>query len=203
MRTPRGSIRGVGVRLDLLGPEIGADHALVAQHLGGRAGGRAACRSPAPRSSRSTPTPGSCRGRRGSSARRSARGSGGSPRRGARSPRPAARPRARRAAPAAACRRRARATSTSRRSRAPSVPTLALGSTSIPTNEIAPSTSSRRERSGQLGVLVDHRHVVVDRQLLDRLLGLERPPHAPAGAAEVGHLQQVLAERLDRSRRPG
>ena len=36
-------------------------------------------------------------------------------------------------------------------------------------------------------VLVDHRDVVVDRELLDRHLGLERPPEPPARAPEVGH----------------
>src|SRR5262249_52866557 len=49
------------------------------------------------------------------------------------------------------------------------------------------------------GVLVDHRDVVEDRELLDRLLGLERAPEAPAGAAVVDQLQQVLAERPDRA----
>src|ERR1700722_19964183 len=39
------------------------------------------------------------------------------------------------------------------------------------------------------------RHVVVDRQLFDRLLGLERAPHAPLGATEVGDLEQVVTER--------
>ena len=88
----------------------------------------------------------------------------------------------------------ARATSTSRRSPAPSVPTLAFGSTSSPTNSIAPSTSLRRDAAAQLGVLVDHRDVVEDRELLDRLLGLERAPQPPPRAAEVRHRQQVLAE---------
>ena len=49
------------------------------------------------------------------------------------------------------------------------------------------------------GVLVDHRDVVEDRELLDRLLGLERPPEAPARASEVDHLEEVLPERLDRA----
>ena len=46
---------------------------------------------------------------------------------------------------------------------------------------------------------MDHRDVVEHRQLLDRLLGLERPPQAPARAPVVGHPQQVLAERRDRA----
>ena len=50
---------------------------------------------------------------------------------------------------------------------------------------MAPSTSSWRVDAAQLGVLMDHGDVVVDGQILDRLLGLERAPQAPAGAAEV------------------
>ena len=94
----------------------------------------------------------------------------------------------------------ARATSTSRRSRAPSVPTRACGPASIPTSEIAPSTSARRDFRAEPRVLVDDRDVVVDRELLDRLLGLEGTAHAPPGTAVVSHLQQVLAERGDRAR---
>jgi hypothetical protein len=48
-------------------------------------------------------------------------------------------------------------------------------------------------------VLVDHRHVVVDRELLDRLLGLEGPAQAPAGAPVVGHRQKVLVVGAYRS----
>ena len=47
---------------------------------------------------------------------------------------------------------------------------------------------------------MDHRDVVEHRQLLDRLLRLERAPQAPAGAPVVDHLEQVLAERADRAR---
>ena len=51
-------------------------------------------------------------------------------------------------------------------------------------------------------VLVDHRDVVEHRELLDRHLGLERAPQPPARAPVVDHLEQVVAERADRSRRP-
>ena len=47
---------------------------------------------------------------------------------------------------------------------------------------------------------MDHRHVVEHRELLDRLLGLEGPAHPPTGAAVVRHLQEILAERVNRSR---
>src|ERR1700722_14379632 len=50
-------------------------------------------------------------------------------------------------------------------------------------------------RAAQPGV--DHRHVVVDGQVGDRLLGLEGAAHPPAGAAEMRHPQQVLVERGD------
>src|SRR3954463_10436596 len=45
------------------------------------------------------------------------------------------------------------------------------------------------------------RDVRRDAQLLDRLLGLERAPQAPAGAAEVRHGEQIVAERADAARR--
>src|SRR3954469_18958070 len=48
-----------------------------------------------------------------------------------------------------------------------------------------------------LGVLPDHGHVVEDGEPLDRLLGLERAPQAPAGTPEVRHAQQVVAEHMD------
>ena len=82
----------------------------------------------------------------------------------------------------------ARAISTSRRSRAPSAPTFA--------SRIGARARRSRGRRGRpraawprpvAGVLVHHRDVVVDRQLLDRLLGLERAPQAPARAPEVRH----------------
>ena len=91
----------------------------------------------------------------------------------------------------------ARATSTRRRWAAPSVPTSAYGSMS------SRRTRSRRARrrgagaAAHLRVLVDHRDVVVHRQLLDRLLGLERAAHSPPRAAVVRHREQVLAERRD------
>ena len=47
---------------------------------------------------------------------------------------------------------------------------------------------------------MDHGDVLEHRERLDRLLGLERAPEPPAGAAEVDHLEQVLAEGADRSR---
>ena len=159
---------------------------------------RSACRSRAPRSSHSTRTRGSCRGRRGSPARRRARGccwmtwlrcsvsSSGRPAAGSSS-------RTTRGLPTTA-----RATSTRRRSRAlerrrPS----SSARTSRPTNSIASSTSVARRRRVGLGVLVHQRDVVEDRQLLDRLLGLERPPQPPSRPPEVGHAEQVLAERAD------
>jgi hypothetical protein len=46
-------------------------------------------------------------------------------------------------------------------------------------------------------MLVDHGDVVEDRELLDRLLGLERAAQAPACATEVRHPQQVVAEAAD------
>ena len=49
--------------------------------------------------------------------------------------------------------------------------------------------------AAQLGVLIDQRDVIEHRQLLDRLLGLERPPHPPPRAAEMDDRQQVFAER--------
>ena len=94
----------------------------------------------------------------------------------------------------------ARATSTSLRSRGPSPRSRALRRRLRPTNAIAPAVLAAR-RALRPRVLVDHRHVVEDRQLLDRHLGLERPPQPPARAAEVGHLQQVLAEGGDRAGR--
>ncbi len=45
------------------------------------------------------------------------------------------------------------------------------------------------------GVLEDQEHVLVHRKVRDRLLGLERAPHAPARPPEVGHREQVVAER--------
>ena len=82
----------------------------------------------------------------------------------------------------------ARAISTSRRSRAPSVPTLTSGSTSSPTKlDRAEHVLAARGAVTRLGVLVRERHVAGDRELLDRLLGLERAPQAPARAAVVGH----------------
>ena len=52
-------------------------------------------------------------------------------------------------------------------------------------------------RGRRAGVLVDEAHVVEHRQLGDRLLGLERPAQPPARPPEVGHRQQVVAERRD------
>ena len=48
------------------------------------------------------------------------------------------------------------------------------------------------------GVLVHHGDVVEHRQARDRLLLLERAPKPPAGATEVGHLEEVLPEGADR-----
>ena len=70
-----------------------------------------------------------------------------------------------------------------------------------PTNSIASSTAARRVGARLRGVLVARQHVVVHRQRLDRLLGLERSPQTPAGPCVVGHRQQVVAERGDASRR--
>ena len=82
----------------------------------------------------------------------------------------------------------------------PSVPTFAPGRAS------SRRTRSRRARPrggrSRRAWSVDHGHVVEDGQLLDGLLGLERAPHAPPGAAEVRHRQQVGAERAHRPRRP-
>ena len=65
---------------------------------------------------------------------------------------------------------------------------MVCGSASRPTNSIADRTASWRAPARCLEECsCDHRHVVVDRELLDRLLGLERAPHAPARAPEVGH----------------
>ena len=49
---------------------------------------------------------------------------------------------------------------------------------------VGPPCRSLRRR-----VLVDHRDVVEDGELLDRLLGLERPAETPPRATEVGHLR--------------
>ena len=120
-------------------------------------------------------------------------------RRGGRSPRRAGRRRARRAARRAACRRRRarsrRAGARARRARRPSP----SATTSSPTNSIAAEHVVAPRRALRARVLVDHRDVVEDRELLDRHLGLERPPQSPARAAVVGHLQQVLAEGGDRA----
>ena len=162
---------------------------------------RSACRSPAPPSSRNTPRRGSCRGRRGSRARRtplecalitSARwpvSLSGRPAPGSSSSTTRGRPTT------------ARAISSSRRSRAPSPPTLTSGGTSSPTNSIALKTAERREARPCAGVLVDHRHVVEHGELLDRLLRLEGAPQAPAGPPVVDHLEQILSEGADRAGR--
>ena len=55
-------------------------------------------------------------------------------------------------------------------------------------------------RAARARVLVDHRDVVEHGQLLDRHLGLERPPESPARPPVVDHLEQVVAERADRPR---
>ena len=121
-------------------------------------------------------------------ARRTARGSSGSPRPGAPSPRREGRPPARRAGRRAGLPTTARATSTSRRSRAPSPPTFACGESVEPDEARSRArTSVAARRALRARVLVDHRDVVEDRELLDRLLGLERPPQAPARAPEVRH----------------
>ena len=186
-------------RSDLgLRSEVGAHHVLV--HAAPRASGRtrSAFRSRSPRSSGSRRRRGSCRGRRGSPSAPTSAGifwitsvmwpvsSSGSPAAGSSSSTSRGLPTT------------ARAISTSRRSRALSVPTFAFGGAVSPTNSIAASTSCRAGDALRAGVLVDHRHVVEDRELLDRHLGLERPPQAPARPAVVGHLQQVLAEGGDR-----
>ena len=51
-----------------------------------------------------------------------------------------------------------------------------------------------RRAGAQARVLVRERDVRRDRQLLDRLLGLERAPQAPARAAVVRHREEVVAE---------
>ena len=180
----------------LLRAEVGADHVLVRAAPPRSGPRRSACRSRARRSSRSRRRRGSCRGRRGSRARRTASGifwitsprwpvsSSGRPAAGSSSStsRGPADDGARDLdEPALARAERCRPSSSATPSR--------------PTNSIAASTSSRRDDALRARVLVDHRDVVEDRELLDRLLGLERPPQAPARAPVVGHLQQVLAER--------
>ena len=121
-------------------PEVGAHHVLVAEHVRGRAGGDQLAEVDDRGRLRSTPTRGSCRGRRGSRARRTRRGSSGSPRPRCPSPRPAARRPARRGGRAVGLPTTARAISTSRRSRAPRLPTFAFGDAS------ARRTRSRRAR---------------------------------------------------------
>ena len=44
-------------------------------------------------------------------------------------------------------------------------------------------------------VLEDQQHVLVHGKVRDRLLGLERAPHAPTRSPEVGHREQVVTER--------
>ena len=94
-----------------------------------------------------------------------------------------------------------RATSTRRRSRAPSPPTLVLGGI-FESDEVdrAQHVGPPRRTLGAR-MLVDDRHVVVHRQRLDRLLGLERATEAPPRTPEVGHPEEVLTERLDRTGR--
>ncbi len=93
----------------------------------------------------------------------------------------------------------ARATSTRRRSRAPRMPTFASGSTSSPTNSIAPSTSSRARRGRAWSARGRARRC--------------RRPRAPRSPARSGrcaagpsaragsrHGEQVVAEGVHRAR---
>ena len=81
----------------------------------------------------------------------------------------------------------ARAISTSRRSRAPRVATLRRG-VDLQADErqrVSTSVARASPRAALARVLVRQRDVVGDRELLDRLLGLERAPQAPARAPVV------------------
>ena len=190
--------------LDVLGAEVGLHDRLVAQHLGGRAGGDQLAEVEHGGDRRSTRRPGSCRGRRGSRARPCARGcrwitrprcsvsSSGRPAPGSSSSTSLGLPTT------------ARATSTRRRSRAPSVPDLRVG-VHVEPDELdrAEHVLAPRRAVALLAVLVRERDVAGDRQLLDRLLGLERAPQPPARAPVVRHREQVLAVGAGPTPRPG
>ena len=145
-----------------------------------------------------SPTRGSCRGRPGStSAPVSLGDAADDARRVAASPRPEGPRRARRAARARGVPTTARATSTRRRcARAERADASSARSSSRPTNSIASFTSWRRRRTRSASCARGPGSTFsYTGQVRDRLLGLERAPHSPARPPEVGHREQVVAER--------
>ena len=72
---------------------------------------------------------------------------------------------------------------------------------SSPTKAMASSDGLAASAARPAGVLVDEKDVVEHGEVGDRLLGLERPSHAPPGPPEVVHRQQVVAEGADPTRR--